>query len=93
MRIQTQVDQFRAAVASGLKALEALDDFDFRTLFRDQANGRRAAEELMSKVSQIVPMVYWHYLFQEFLAQWRAARHLSCAPEPEVVVATQARAT
>jgi GT2 family glycosyltransferase/SAM-dependent methyltransferase/glycosyltransferase involved in cell wall biosynthesis len=93
VRIQTQVDQFRAAVASGLKALEALDDFDFRTLFRDQANGRRAAEELMSKVSQIVPMVYWHYLFQEFLAQWRGARHLSCAPEPEVVVATQARAT
>jgi GT2 family glycosyltransferase/SAM-dependent methyltransferase len=82
VRIETQVQQYRAAVADGLAALQALDQLDFRLLFRDQANGRHAAEELMRKVAQIVPIVYWHYLFQEFLAQWRAARPVSSASDP-----------
>ena len=85
VRLQSQVDHQRIAVASGLTALEALDEIDFRSLFRDQTNGRQDAEELMRKVGQIVPMVYWHHLFERFLERWREARSLqaiaSAAPE------------
>jgi O-antigen biosynthesis protein len=85
IRLQAQVNHHRIAVASGLTALEALDEIDFRSLFRDQTNGRQDAEELMRKVGQIVPMVYWHYLFERFLERWREAHSLlaiaSAAPE------------
>jgi GT2 family glycosyltransferase/SAM-dependent methyltransferase/glycosyltransferase involved in cell wall biosynthesis len=75
-RLQTQVDRCGVAVANGLTALQALDGLDFRSLFADQLNGKDNAEELMRQVGQIVPLVYWHFLFESFLERWHEARCL-----------------
>ncbi len=91
IRLQSQVDHHRIAVASGLTALEALDEIDFRSLFRDQTNGRHDAEELMHKVGQIVPMVYWHYLFERFLERWREVRSLQAITNAAPELQTQAQ--
>jgi len=69
-RKQTQLNDFRVAVANGLAALEALDTMDFRLLFRDTKNGPETAKDLIGQVGKIVPMIYWHYLFETFLQKW-----------------------
>jgi GT2 family glycosyltransferase/SAM-dependent methyltransferase/glycosyltransferase involved in cell wall biosynthesis len=79
IRMQDQVAQYGSAVESGVAALEAMDDLDFRLLFKDKENGSARAEEIMRKVGQIVPMVYWHFLFKRFLAEWQASRQESLA--------------
>lgn len=91
--MQAQVEQYRIAVANGLTALEALDDIDFRSLFADQTNGKAHAEDLMRKVGQIVPIVYWNVLFERFLERWRAARaqQTIVAPTPELQFQAQRR--
>jgi hypothetical protein len=87
-RIQEEVNRCRGAVANSLRALEALDAFDFRQIFKDQEHGSENAEDLLRKLNQIVPMVYWHYLFESFLERWQQADPVFLAsatiPEPQV---------
>jgi GT2 family glycosyltransferase/glycosyltransferase involved in cell wall biosynthesis len=73
-RIEEEVRRCRGAVANSVKALEALDAFDFRQLFKDQEHGNQNAEDLLRKLNQIVPMVYWHYVFESFLERWHQAQ-------------------
>ena len=73
-RIQEEISRCRGAVANSLRALEALDAFDFRQIFKDQEHGSENAEDLLRKLNQIVPMVYWHYLFESFLERWQQAQ-------------------
>lgn len=85
-RMQSQLDQYRSAVTSGVTALEALDQIDFRLFFLEQNNGHKQAEEVMQHLGQLVPMIYWHFLFERFLEKWREARSkntssLSIQPE------------
>src|SRR5262249_24573467 len=58
------------AVASGVAALEQLDAIDFREVLVDAGS----AKELLEKVARIVPMVFWHYLFEAFLKEWEKIR-------------------
>jgi GT2 family glycosyltransferase/glycosyltransferase involved in cell wall biosynthesis/2-polyprenyl-3-methyl-5-hydroxy-6-metoxy-1,4-benzoquinol methylase len=87
-RIQEEVSRCRGAVANSLRALEALDVFDFRQIFKDQEHGSENAEDLLRKLNQIVPMVYWHYLFESFLERWQQANPVFLAsptiPQPQV---------
>jgi len=88
-RLQSQVDQFRVAVANGVAALESLDQMDFRDVFKDQVNGPKTAAELMSKVGQLATMIYWHYLYQSFLERWHETRPALAVPssaEPQPAV-------
>jgi hypothetical protein len=78
LRIQKHVGETRLAAASGITALERLDTIDFRTLFRDSHNGPQSAKDLIQKVSEIVPVIYWHCLFETFLQHWT-----TCGESPE----------
>jgi GT2 family glycosyltransferase/SAM-dependent methyltransferase/glycosyltransferase involved in cell wall biosynthesis len=86
IRMRDQLLQYRGAVESSVAALEAMDDLDFRLLFKDKENGSARAEEIMRKVGQIVPMVYWHFLFKRFLEEWQTSRG---ANPPAPVASTQ----
>jgi GT2 family glycosyltransferase/SAM-dependent methyltransferase/glycosyltransferase involved in cell wall biosynthesis len=74
LRMRHQLVQYKRAVESGVAALESLDDLDFRLLFKDKENGSARAEELMRQVGRIVPMIYWHFLFERFLDAWQTSR-------------------
>jgi GT2 family glycosyltransferase len=81
LRMRNQLAQYQTAVESGVAALEAMDDLDFRLFFKDKENGSARAEEIMRQVGQIVPMVYWHFLFKRFLEEWQASREAAGATE------------
>lgn len=68
-RIQSIREQQNTAAASGLAALRALDRFDMGPLWRNDSAGNRPVDELIQKVATITPIVYWHYLFESFLAE------------------------
>jgi len=83
-RMRAQVDSRRLAVSDAVVALEALDDFDLRLLFRDRVHGPQKIKELVERVGQVVPMVYWHYLFESFLQAWDAGGRSSSLPAGEL---------
>ncbi|HVO57233.1 MAG TPA: glycosyltransferase [Dongiaceae bacterium] len=56
------------AAAAGVFALRALDDLDLLPLWKPDPTGQRPLEAIIEKTGAIVPTVYWHYLFQSFLA-------------------------
>jgi GT2 family glycosyltransferase/SAM-dependent methyltransferase/glycosyltransferase involved in cell wall biosynthesis len=66
------------AAESGVAALRALDNFDISTLWTQDASGVRPVDSLMEKISAVVPVVYWHQLFEHFLAAAENAPH--CQP-------------
>ena len=57
------------AAHSGLAALRALDHFDIGPLWQKDAGGNRPVDDLIHKVATITPIVYWHHLFERFLAE------------------------
>src|SRR5882762_2133327 len=56
-----------SAANSGLQALYALDDFDVTPLWTPDSHGIRPVNAIIEKVAAIVPIVYWHALFEHFL--------------------------
>jgi hypothetical protein len=68
-RLEAHVQEKSAAVAEAVAALEALDKVNFLSLFARQGNQASPAEEVLQKLTQIVPLVYWHTLFKSFLAE------------------------
>ena len=73
-RMETLLEQKSEAVHAGVAALEALDDIDMIPLCYKDAQGNTRAEEILAKLTQIVPMVYWHHLFETFVAEWKESR-------------------
>jgi len=74
LRMQQLVHSNRQAVTTALTALRALDDIDFRAMVHNSKDKGQAAKEAMRQMTQVVPLVYWHHLFETFLKEWRAAK-------------------
>lgn len=68
-RIETHVSENEEAVIDSIAALEALDRVDFLPLFARKNEKDSPSEEVLRKLTQIVPLVYWHALFKSFLAE------------------------
>ena len=68
-RLQKQVEANGSAVEVALTALKDLDEMEILPLLEEKSeNGRSAADDMMRLLSKTVPLVYWHHLFQSFLA-------------------------
>ena len=68
-RLRSIREQQSTAAQSGLAALRALDQFDIAPLWQKDAGGNRPVDDLFRKVATITPIVYWHHLFESFLAE------------------------
>jgi monoamine oxidase len=73
--MQQVVDSNRPAVTTGLAALRGLDDIDFRAMVHSSKDKGQAAKEAMRQMTQVVPLVYWHHLFETFLKEWSASEY------------------
>jgi len=40
----------------------------------------QAAKDAMRQMTQVVPLVYWHHLFETFLQEWRASKIVDVNP-------------
>jgi len=69
-RIRGIVANSLATVESAVPALEKLEGLDFRAIASDSPE---AAKQIIEQVGKLVPVVYWHYLFETFLAEWDRA--------------------
>ena len=70
-RIAAQVARDQAVVEQAVIALQALDRIDFRAFFRNPGSDSGAPNEVIAQLRTIVPLVYWHFLFQRFLEHWQ----------------------
>jgi GT2 family glycosyltransferase/glycosyltransferase involved in cell wall biosynthesis/SAM-dependent methyltransferase len=82
LRIEALLEQKREAVHAGVAALEALQDVEMIPLLYRDAEGKTRAEEILAQLSQVVPMVYWHYLLETFLGEWKDSRARKSSPAP-----------
>jgi len=82
-RIESSVQENAASVAGAVSALEALDRVNLLPFFEKAQDGSSPAEEILKRLSQIVPLVYWHTLFESFLA----ARDRAAKPSGELAFA------
>src|SRR5712671_3919411 len=80
IRMQQIVDSNREAVATGLIALRALDDIDLRAMVHNSTDKGQAAKDAMRQMAQVVPLVYWHHLFETFLQEWHASKIADVCP-------------
>jgi len=71
-RLQALVNGRREAVAQAIEGLQHLDNIDFARLLQGNAAERTHASELLAQLSQLVPMVYWHCLYERFLLLWKS---------------------
>lgn len=76
-RIETTVAENAAGVAGATAALEALDRVNLLPFFEHAKGQESPAAEVLQRLSQIVPLVYWHELFKSFLAARDAAARRS----------------
>jgi GT2 family glycosyltransferase/SAM-dependent methyltransferase len=83
-RIESSVQENSSSVASAISALEALDRVNLLPFFEKAADGGSPAEEILQRLSQIVPLVYWQTLFESFLA----ARDCAAKPSGELTLAS-----
>jgi transposase InsO family protein len=72
-RIETTVAENAAGVAGATTALEALDRVNLLPFFEHAKGQESPAAEVLQRLSQIVPLVYWHELFKSLLAARDAA--------------------
>jgi GT2 family glycosyltransferase len=73
-RIQAHVEEKREAVANGVAALGALDTLDFRPLLPSDTPEGRKGREVLGRLGQVVPLVYWNYFYESFLNAWKDSR-------------------
>jgi GT2 family glycosyltransferase len=88
-RIQQTVESKSEAVAASVTALKLLDDFEISHLLKKTETGQVPAEGIFSQLATIVPMVYWHFLFETFLQEWTASKghqFATAKPRPQVLV-------
>ena len=76
-RMEARLTQDAAAVAGATSALEALDRVNLLPFFENAENKSSPAEELLQKLSQIVPLIYWHALLTSFLNERARTSSLS----------------
>jgi hypothetical protein len=43
----------------------------------------QAAKDAMRQMTQVVPLVYWHHLFETFLQEWHASKIADLSPASE----------
>jgi GT2 family glycosyltransferase/glycosyltransferase involved in cell wall biosynthesis/2-polyprenyl-3-methyl-5-hydroxy-6-metoxy-1,4-benzoquinol methylase len=67
VRMEREVEDKRAAVASALAGLRALDQLDLFELIRKKLLNDAQLRGLLGQVAQLVPIVYWTTLFESFL--------------------------
>ena len=67
-RMASFVDDKRVAATAAVTALEALDPIDLVELSRRNQLREEDLRELVEKVAQLAPLVYWHSLFESLLA-------------------------
>jgi GT2 family glycosyltransferase len=67
-RLRENVERNREAVAVAFTALQKTEQVEMKPLFEKRADGGSAAEELWRQLGKVVPLVYWQYLFDSFLA-------------------------
>ncbi len=82
-RIEARIKRDSASVAGAISALEALDRVNLLPFFENAKGERSPADEVLQRLSQIVPLVYWHALFESFLA----ARDRAVNPLDELTLA------
>jgi len=75
--LQSNIEKNREAVAIGFSALQKLDQLATAPLFEKRSDGSMPAEQLWAQLSKVVPLVYWQYLFESFLATRSAALALA----------------
>jgi len=68
-RMEKYVEENAAAAKDSIAALEALDRVNFLPLFKQKQETDSPAEDVLKKLTQIVPLVYWHALFRSFLRE------------------------
>jgi GT2 family glycosyltransferase/glycosyltransferase involved in cell wall biosynthesis/protein-L-isoaspartate O-methyltransferase len=71
--LRSNIENNREAVAIGFSALQKLDQLATAPLFQKRPDGSMPAEQLWAQLSKVVPLVYWQYLFESFLAARSAA--------------------
>ena len=67
-QLRSNIEKNREAVAIGFNALQKLDQLATAPLFEKRPDGSMPAEQLWAQLSKVVPLVYWQYLFESFLA-------------------------
>src|SRR5882724_2173579 len=82
-RIEARLKRDSSSVAGAISALEALDRVNLLPFFENAKGDRSPADEVLQRLSQIVPLVYWHALFESFLA----ARDRAVNPLDELTLA------
>jgi len=87
--LQRNIAKNREAVAIGFSALQKLDQLATAPLFEKRPDGSMPAEQLWAQLSKVVPLVYWQYLFESFLAARSASlAQPFAAPGPSPQLAT-----
>lgn len=71
--LRSNIEKNREAVAIGFSALQKLDQLATAPLFEKRPDGSMPAEQLWAQLAKVVPLVYWQYLFESFLAARSAA--------------------
>jgi len=83
-RIESRVKQDSPAVFGAISALEALDRVNLLPFFEKKNEEKSPADEILQRLTQIVPLIYWHALFESFLA----ARDRAANSSGELTLAT-----
>src|SRR5262249_8691017 len=73
-RMHAHVEEKRAAVDAAIVGLQALDQLDLFELAGKGQISDAEFRDLLAKLSQLVPLVYWNRLFASFLAAWEDER-------------------
>src|SRR5262249_3867679 len=68
-RIRSLIGNSLPILQSAVRALERLDGLDFVALAKSTPG---IAKKIIEQVGKLVPVVYWHYLFEAFLRESEA---------------------
>ena len=69
-RLREQVGAERGEIAQAVAALEKFDSVDLLPLFSQPSGERTVADDVLELFSQAVPRVFYHTLYDSFLATW-----------------------
>jgi GT2 family glycosyltransferase/glycosyltransferase involved in cell wall biosynthesis len=85
-RMERYVSERRLAVQAAIRALEALDGIDLVELKQQGRLSDGQLNDVLRKVARLVPLVYWHALFENFLRASGRSGDGSPQTEPAEVV-------
>ena len=71
--MKAHVEKDREAVAVAMQGLEKMEQLDMAPLLQRRGDESSPLNQLWRQLNTIVPMVYWHYLFESFLAARESA--------------------